>query len=225
MTVWLFISTAVSGLLLSLTSGLVMVWEVLAGKSTVPAFDELLVLIAIVALSTCALWFWFVTTMVTIEAAHGVAFVGMWPSVASCPPKLRAALLAACGFVLATSVPSGSSASVADQQHKRWAATNLISGLPLPERATTSRAEHTVVADAPQPRTEQQAPKLTAIVEHGDTLWSVAARALPKHSTDTEISVTWHAIYEDNREVIGADPHVIVPGMTLSLSDQVAVER
>jgi LysM repeat protein len=47
-------------------------------------------------------------------------------------------------------------------------------------------------------------------VEKGDTLWVIAA--------DHEPSQSWHALYQDNKDVIGSDPDLILPGQNLELS-------
>ena len=50
----------------------------------------------------------------------------------------------------------------------------------------------------------------------GDTLWSVAARAV--HSTDpSKVQVAWRRIYDANRGSIGADPSLLRVGTTLCL--------
>ncbi|HWV78235.1 MAG TPA: LysM domain-containing protein [Isoptericola sp.] len=55
----------------------------------------------------------------------------------------------------------------------------------------------------------------THVVLRGDTLWDIAARSLGGSPTDAEIlrEVTrWHA---ENRDVIGADPDLLLPGQIL----------
>jgi len=55
----------------------------------------------------------------------------------------------------------------------------------------------------------------TRVVLRGDTLWDIAARSLGGSPTDAEIlrEVTrWHA---ENRDVIGADPDLLLPGQIL----------
>ncbi|GAB6936612.1 LysM peptidoglycan-binding domain-containing protein [Isoptericola variabilis] len=55
----------------------------------------------------------------------------------------------------------------------------------------------------------------TRVVLRGDTLWDIAARSLGGSPTDAEVlrEVTrWHA---ENRDVIGADPDLLLPGQIL----------
>lgn len=74
-----------------------------------------------------------------------------------------------------------------------------VSGLPLPDRpVTTPGAQATAVR-----------------VRHGDTLWAIAARELPRPATDAHIARAWPAWFETNRARIGPDPHLIHPGTRL----------
>ncbi len=68
---------------------------------------------------------------------------------------------------------------------------------------------------AEQHRPHQGADDGTVVVHRGDTLWSIAAATLHGDATDTEILravVRWH---ETNRDVIGGDPDIILPGQVL----------
>lgn len=55
----------------------------------------------------------------------------------------------------------------------------------------------------------------TVVVRAGDTLWDVAARHLGADVDASEIAAAWPRWYEANRAVIGADPHLILPGTEL----------
>jgi len=55
----------------------------------------------------------------------------------------------------------------------------------------------------------------TVVVHRGDTLWDLAARTLGDHPTDAQVlaeTVRWH---DANRDVIGDDPDLILPGQIL----------
>ena len=54
------------------------------------------------------------------------------------------------------------------------------------------------------------------VVKTGDTLWDIAASRL-QSPTDAEITEQWKAIWRANRQVIGAHPEFIRPGMELVL--------
>lgn len=52
-------------------------------------------------------------------------------------------------------------------------------------------------------------------VRRGDSLWSIAARNLGSDATDAEIARAWPQWYAVNRDVIGANPDLIIPGQQL----------
>lgn len=52
----------------------------------------------------------------------------------------------------------------------------------------------------------------TVVVRAGDSLWRLAAEQLGPLATDADIAAHWPRWYERNRDVIGADPHLIIPG-------------
>lgn len=55
----------------------------------------------------------------------------------------------------------------------------------------------------------------TVVVHRGDTLWDIAARHLDEGASAAEIAAAWPAWYEANRDVIGPDPDLILPGQQL----------
>lgn len=65
-------------------------------------------------------------------------------------------------------------------------------------------------ADAPPPR--------TVVVQKGDTLWSLTDDALgpgPEHPA--LLAEAWPLLHEQNRDVIGEDPDLLVPGQVLTV--------
>ena len=58
------------------------------------------------------------------------------------------------------------------------------------------------------------------VVEHGDSLWRIARDVLSgsiDRPTGEQITRLWKEIYRINRDVIGSDPNLILPGQTLSI--------
>ncbi len=53
------------------------------------------------------------------------------------------------------------------------------------------------------------------VVRRGDTLWDLAARHLGPDAGDAEIAAEWPRWHGANREVIGADPDLLLPGQRL----------
>ncbi len=64
-------------------------------------------------------------------------------------------------------------------------------------------------------------PRLTAAttdrvtVRRGDSLWRIAARHLGPQATDAEVARAWPQWYAANRDVMGADPDLLLPGQQL----------
>jgi LysM repeat protein len=63
---------------------------------------------------------------------------------------------------------------------------------------------------------ERKRAEQTVTVEHGNTLWSIAAATL-KTKRAGRIAGYWPRIYRANRAVIGPDPNFIMPGQVLAL--------
>lgn len=57
------------------------------------------------------------------------------------------------------------------------------------------------------------------VVHRGDSLWSIAARRLGHGASDAEIDRSWRELFALNREVVGADPDLLLPGQLLRLPD------
>lgn len=54
-------------------------------------------------------------------------------------------------------------------------------------------------------------------VRPGDSLWSIAATALGPFASDADIASEWPRLYASNREIIGPNPHLLRPGLVLTL--------
>jgi hypothetical protein len=67
---------------------------------------------------------------------------------------------------------------------------------------------------APAPRATVGAHDVVT-VHRGDTLWAVAARHLGPDASDVQVAREWPRWYAANREVIGDDPDLLVPGQQL----------
>jgi len=181
------------------------VGRLLAGSLNVRAasFDALLPQLAALVLLACAGWFWWVTSWTAVSAARGAAW-----SVPGCPRGLQRALLGACGLAL---VGLGSPALADPSTHP---GPSIVAGLPLPERASSSDV---IPVPAPAPDAApvaSAAPGDQIVVHPGDTLWALAAAALPPGASDARITAGWHALYDANCDVV-ADPDLIYPGTHL----------
>lgn len=70
-----------------------------------------------------------------------------------------------------------------------------------------------------QSRTAADAPTNSnptlVVVTPGDSLWTIAAQHLGPFATDVEIAAAWPRWYQENRQIIGNDPHLLLPGQVL----------
>src|SRR4051812_27971727 len=67
---------------------------------------------------------------------------------------------------------------------------------------------------APAPRIVSSSHDLVT-VRRGDTLWSIAARHLGPSASDAEIAHEWPRWYAANRDALGDDPDLLLPGQQL----------
>jgi len=91
------------------------------------------------------------------------------------------------------------------------------SGTPAAQAQRPTSSPPAAHRDGPRPA---DAPSRTSAgssvtVRPGDTLWAIAAAALPAGSDAALIDRTWRAWYATNASVIGADPNLILPGQQL----------
>ncbi len=59
------------------------------------------------------------------------------------------------------------------------------------------------------------------VVHRGDSLWSIAARHLGVGATDAEVALEWPRWYGANRDVVGPDPGLLLPGQVLHAPETV----
>lgn len=69
-----------------------------------------------------------------------------------------------------------------------------------------------------QLRPQEQAESLGEVtVRAGDSLWSLSAAQLELSASDVDIAAAWPRLYQANRQIIGEDPNVLLPGQVLRL--------
>lgn len=134
------------------------------------------------------------------------------------PRALRSALIApaAVGVI---SVVAIAGPAQADQRHD-------VAGLPLPDRpvAAAPLEQNETPPDPPTAHPADAGPS-TITVRPGDTLWLLAALDLPADASPTQITHAWHAWYDANRDVVGADPDLLQPGQVLTAPDAAPTEQ
>ena len=107
----------------------------------------------------------------------------------------RRLVLLACGVAVAAGTALPAHASGGDGRE-------LLVGLSLPERAVAPAAHHSSPGD-------------TYVVRPGDSLSSIALA----HPGTGSLEDRWRAIWRANRDVVGDDPDLILPGQALRLPD------
>lgn len=83
---------------------------------------------------------------------------------------------------------------------------------PTPPPRVADPAESRLLAPTPRTDTGNEA---AVTVRRGDTLWHIAARHLGPGATEAEIAREWPRWHEANRDVIGADADLLLPGQQL----------
>ncbi|WP_432479376.1 LysM peptidoglycan-binding domain-containing protein [Nocardioides sp. GXQ0305] len=175
-------------------------------------FDAWLVIGCEVAALLAATWLWLLVGLVVREAVSGTTCPR-----GAVPPLLRRVVLAACGVGLLGSLASPAHAG---------SLPSPLAGLPLPDRPTT----HATRPPEPSPSSTPAAAageagrrSPTVRVQRGDTLWDLAAADLPDRAPLAAVDERWRVIHAANREVVGDDPDLILPGQRLRLPPSPAV--
>lgn len=80
---------------------------------------------------------------------------------------------------------------------------------------TSAAVPTATMATAPVPAVRAAPDVATTTVRPGDTLWDLAAAQLGPEPTDSEIAAAWPRWHEENLDVIGSDPDLLLPGQVL----------
>ncbi len=94
--------------------------------------------------------------------------------------------------------------------------------LPMPDRPTSSQAglpnpERPQTTDPVlRPPTRHVQAEEQYVVKRGDNLWDIARQHLPDGASNAEINREWHRWYYANRQVVGDNPDMVLPGQVLT---------
>jgi hypothetical protein len=173
------------------------------GGSSFPA-----ALVALGSLVALLLSVWVLLVSALVLAGASSRLVG-----AVSPRMLRHAILVGAAGALVIGPAHAEQAGSPDTGLR-----HSVSGLPLPDRpeggAARAPAPRADAPVAPPAAAEPVDPGAVEVVP-GDTLWSIASRALPADATAAQIAAATTAWHRANRDVIGADPDLIVPAQRL----------
>lgn len=162
-------------------------------------------------LSADLLWLvagWLAAGIATTLLASAPGFTGRVFGAASrrlLPAALRRLVAGSAGLgVLLAPIPSA-----------------LASAPAHPSAATALPAPVWPGAQAPVDRPDPPPPvEHTVRVRPGDSLWLIAAHRLGPTAGPAAVAAAWPRWYAANRDVIGDDPNLIVPGQLLSAPER-----
>ncbi|MGP7959903.1 LysM peptidoglycan-binding domain-containing protein [Sanguibacter sp. A247] len=87
---------------------------------------------------------------------------------------------------------------------------------PTQTTARTPRPARTAAPAAARTETAPRASGTRVTVHAGDTLWGLAAAALP-HASQADLVAAWPELHEHNRKAIGSNPHLLMPGTRIEI--------
>lgn len=197
--------------------------SVAALRDGTATFDETLG--AVAAIGAWALLAWITLVLVGTALAALPGAVGRASSQvvgAITPAAVRRTARLALGVAVAAgpvALTAGPAAAYSPSGPVATQAAADPADLPLIERPT--RPDQTprpaAPVNSPSPTTDSPVePPTPVVVQPGDSLWTIAARHLGPGASDAQIAAAWPRWYEANRDVIGDDPNLIVPGATLT---------
>lgn len=154
---------------------------------------------------------------VTPRLARGLASALLGVSVLGCGLAAAGPSAAAAGPPVTVAADRGGTAGTAPARLDRPVAT--VPGGWTPDRPAAAarrsdggEAAVRLVTAAPHP---ERAVTDEVVVRRGDTLWDIAARHLGANPSAAEVAAEWPRWFAANRDLIGPDPDLLVPGQRL----------
>jgi nucleoid-associated protein YgaU len=182
---------------------------VLTLRGAASAGDPAAPLVALVALLAMALLGWLLLVTLTVAATRVPGAIGGYAGTTAgrlAPAAVRRLVEITLGLTVATGVMATSPASASEPG-------------PPPRPVAAAPAldwAHVQPEPAAAPRVAATPVVAPVVVRPGDSLWTIAAARLPDDATDTQIARAWPAWWSANREAIGTDPGLILPGLSLT---------
>ncbi|WP_051533131.1 LysM peptidoglycan-binding domain-containing protein [Arthrobacter sp. 9MFCol3.1] len=229
------------GIFLAATgSFLIQRWQSGSARGQSLSFEDQMGIVANTAGLIVITW-WVMSLAIAVAAALLDRFGRTRAAAATArfsPAFMRRLVLAAVGLQLLTAplANAATAPGVAGPARPGHAAVSA-SWTPSPGQAVAPDPLGPEAGTAPDPRWKPLSPIVDAgplaashvrardipgarrevTVRSGDSLWSIAAAALGPLASDADIARVWPRLYAGNRNVIGADPHLLRPGQVLVL--------
>jgi len=211
-------------------------WAAISAAGPADLADGILLVVALVG-AALSLWLGLGMALSALSAVPGALGRACGQLAGQVAP---AAVRKVVAFILGTTLTAAfvPGTALADIGHVPLrpavvaAARRLMSGLseaaPVASFRDDSRAPRDMdsVDAAPLPvwstssprgprHNREHVPPRSIVVHRGDTLWSIAARRLGASATAADIDAEWHRWFAANRDIVGADPNLILPGQVL----------
>lgn len=185
-----------------------------AVRSGVATFDDALSLALAAVGWVSVAWLGAVALAVALSASGG-RIGGLARRSARCiaPAAVHRAVIAAIGLSI-SALPAAPVATATS------AALSSAAVRSVPDTAGSADSLPTIgrpVSAEPQPRERhlQSTIRTKIVVKQGDSLWTIAERALGHDATPKSVAETWPRWFAANRDEIGPNPDQIRPGMRL----------
>jgi nucleoid-associated protein YgaU len=221
-------------LLVATGQGPASAWVTLSGAGT--AADPVAPLLALITLLAWTTTGWLLVTVAATAGGHlpgdtGRLLAGLARRLA--PVAVRRTVELTLGLTVVAGGLAGPAAASSTAPAPAAAPRNLDwSGLPAeaPVPAATPARAGDVAApdldwtlDVPSPGTavtaSPAAPARTVVVQPGDTLWGLAEAELRTTTgtppADSQVAQAWPSWWAANRDAVGPDPHLLLPGTAL----------
>ncbi len=147
------------------------------------------------------------------------------------PVVVRRAAAVVLGIGIGAGTTGGTALAAPTHSVTAAVAAAVAGPAPLPDPGWAAEPDPGWTPTAPRVRPQPDVevvsgraaswPDGEVVVHRGDSLWSIAARHLGGGASDTEIAREWPRWYDTNRDVVGPDPDLLLPGQVLHAPESV----
>ena len=198
-------------------------------------FEPLVTLAAALGALACLVWLGLglvLTVLSALPPLTGTALERV--AVRVTPSALHRVATTLLGVAVAGASPGALPAAAAAELSTGSAGQSLRAPDPEPGAALLPDLDRPVAARGHEQRRgchPGPAGRARVVVRSGDSLWRIAARALPARTARTRadrsraVAAAWPAWYAANRARIGPDPDLLLPGQVLTRPPHLPLEE